>query len=920
MGKLNRAKTWLTGRNGIYADEDKVEEIKEQLTTINNDLKSVKDEIANAIDQLNACTGFTEYVSQGNLDRYSFDPVIEAGENAVQILQEQIQAKIDDITTYSNASLPKKAFATWTMVHAKVGEGLLSVGEDLLDSAVSVVGWASGVAGEDNKLQKACKNFVKKEWSHDAFNFYYKSSLAKASAFTEDSAIAGGLKIAGSTVGYLALAGATAGAGAAGAASWGAKAASLASKGTKGAKILSYGAKGLSTAGKVVGTTTRANTVLAAAAGLGSGTESGLRQGKSMNRSFGKGVVQGAIQGTVAYGFGKLGERAQKNAAVKEASGEVDDAAKKVLDAETDVDIKQTGYDEAVKTTKEAKDTFRHIDERGVELKKYGKQLDEIRDDFKKFSQETKKNHQSTWDDIVKKYEEHNVNVRAHNAEHAAAKTKLGNLETAEANAKAALQTATEGRNAAKGVLDAAEKNLSNVKNTKLSNFDGYFDPVTKAGQKFGTNAKETFKSGVSAVGQKATTVKAGVSSAAGTAKELGVKGTAKAVVGKAVTPIKSTVSAAKELGVKGTAKAIGGGAVAAGKAVVGGTVATGKAVVNNPGTTGAVLNATGREISNKLGNKRAEQQFKYDFDNAFNQSTNDTLPSGESKKPDIPDTPDYGPDGYRPGGYTPGSDGGNGGGSSSSSGGGTQKRKTTTPSSKKDNSKPTDPNKKADDVLTPDKDNSKPDQEIVTPPSQVDTEPQDEVITPITPDQPSDITPDTSIPVDRQTLHTTGGSYSESDGYSSTGESYNNDGGYTDNYNDASEAPVQTPEVAPYGDIENPIDGIIKKGDYTKIPKSDDPITTTSKSGGSSVIPIAAGLSAAAAAGIGAKAYMDRKRNNDVDEDFDSEEWDGDEDIDMKYDSGVEKQEYLDDNEDFGIEEPEKYGARSNQELADVQ
>lgn len=947
MGWTNRAKTWLTGRNGIYADPDKVSQINEQLETIKTDLEDVKGEISDAIAQLNACTGFTEYVSQGNLDTHSFDPVIDAGQDAVQVLVDQIQAKVDNITEYSEASLPKKAFATWAMMNAKIGEGVLSVAEDIGDGVVSVVGW---VAPKDSGLEKGCAKFVNKEWSHDAFNFYYNSSLAKASAFTEDSGIAAGFKIAGSTAGYLALGGAIGGA---------AKAGGLAAKGGKVAKA----------ANLLIGNTTRANTTIAAITGLGSGTESGLRQGKSMNAAFGKGVVQGTAQAAVAYGFGKYGEKLQKDAAIKNATAELDDAAKMSKVADKLDDVANKNYDDAMASAKKAEETFQNRQHYGDMLDKQGQQLAKDKEALLNLAKEDAKaaqlkgenfgssakyaNYKEAGQNIQKKINQQQIDIKYNNQQIDKAAEVFENSLDDLQNAKAAKEWTNSIKNSrAEKWLDA-ERQLDKVKNSKLSDFEGYYDPITKAGQKFGStsgklagaknaasnaglaakdsldaaiaakvgasdagikaakaaSSREVFKDSLGAVGQKAGAAKAGISSTVGAVKELGVKGTA-------VKVGSMTVNAAK---------AAPGAALGAIKAAPGTVKNVGIAASKNPGTTGAVLNAAGREISNT----KASQQFRKDFDSVFVEQENPTAPPSGTGEIDISDNtppPDYNPDGYDPGGYNPGGyDGGGGGGSSSSgggsssSGGGTQKRKTTTP--KKDNTNPTDPNKKSDDVLTPDKDKTKPDQEIVTPPSQVDTEPQDEVITPITPEQPSEITPDQSIPVDRQTLHTTGGSYSESDGYSSTGGSYTSDGGYTDNYTDNSEAPVQTPEVAPgTGDIDTPIDGIIKKGDYTKIPKSDDPITTTSKSGGSSVIPIAAGLSAAAAAGIGAKAYMDRKRNNDFDDDFESEEWDGDENIDMKYDSGIESQEYLDDNEDFGVEETQKYGARSSQELADLQ
>ena len=127
-------------------------------------------------------------------------------------------------------------------------------------------------------------------------------------------------------------------------------------------------------------------------------------------------------------------------------------------------------------------------------------------------------------------------------------------------------------------------------------------------------------------------------------------------------------------------------------------------------------------------------------------------------------------------------------------------------------------------------------------------------------------------------------------------------------------------------------IEDVIKGNKVTKVPTSPSPVTTTSSSSGSSaVIPIAAGLSAAAAAGIGAKAYMDRKHNNDNGEDnedeneFNTDEWSGDDSVDIQYDEDTANGEnYLDDDDDYSYKatsnNEEKYETRSSEELADLQ
>ena len=121
-------------------------------------------------------------------------------------------------------------------------------------------------------------------------------------------------------------------------------------------------------------------------------------------------------------------------------------------------------------------------------------------------------------------------------------------------------------------------------------------------------------------------------------------------------------------------------------------------------------------------------------------------------------------------------------------------------------------------------------------------------------------------------------------------------------------------------------LDDIIKGSKYQKIPTTNKPVQTNKKSGSSSVIPIAAGLTAAAAAGIGAKAYMDYKKNNatgedeydeeynDQYDDFETEEWQGDDDITVDNSSNEDNLIEFSNN-DYYQEEDSGYTARENLE-----
>ena len=165
---------------------------------------------------------------------------------------------------------------------------------------------------------------------------------------------------------------------------------------------------------------------------------------------------------------------------------------------------------------------------------------------------------------------------------------------------------------------------------------------------------------------------------------------------------------------------------------------------------------------------------------------------------------------------------------------------------------------------------------------------------------------------------------------------SYNDGGGYTyssggSSYGDySSEEPIDVATIATETDEENIMgDSSVGLGNLassitnTQSYKNQTikiPTTTGTVDEGSTnvAIPTAAALSAAAAAGIGAKAYVDYKENHKENEDeesyedgeenngFYTEEWNGSED-DMKIDYGNEEEATLDDDD-----EDYKYSANS--------
>ena len=144
---------------------------------------------------------------------------------------------------------------------------------------------------------------------------------------------------------------------------------------------------------------------------------------------------------------------------------------------------------------------------------------------------------------------------------------------------------------------------------------------------------------------------------------------------------------------------------------------------------------------------------------------------------------------------------------------------------------------------------------------------------------------------------------------------------------------PVQEPVVEePKPEVEKPIEEVVpKESKVTKIPTITPPNntkeTSSNSGGGSRIIPIAAGLGAAAAAGLGAKAYLDRKENTDngEDDEWDTEVDEGNKPIDINYDNKSEEGEsVLEDDDEYTTSDDEeiveRYDARANEELADLQ
>ena len=828
MAKIWEAE-WWTGRSkkqsDLYLKEENVKIVKEDLEYIKN--KVIQEERLNcqeALRALNQVKGM-EYVA--NIQEDSFNEIYDNIESAVEAIIQQVDAKVADIKAYDSASWLKKAGSTVAMTGAKFGEGILSVFESIGDGVVSVAGYIGGALG-NKSFQDGCANFIKKSWSHDVFNFYYNSDFAKASLYTEDSGIASIVKVAGQTASYLALGGFASGVGA----SWA----------TSGKGLLKA-------AGTFAKSTTRINTAIATVGGIGQGTETGLNNGLEYNEAFGKGVKQGLVQGATAYAFGKLGEKAQKNAAVKEAQGQVKQAEQELS---------------------KAQEAYKAAD----------------------------KNYQTVANDLAKP----NSNV----------------LPPSKADAKAMLDQALDTKVSAlkdgitaRESLEKATQNLTKVSEAKLSSFQGYTDSITQAGQKAGQQAA---KDGLVA------TVKSVPKNISTSVKNLGAKvdNPQSQLLGANSTPLDKVKSSAQTLYnnspsiVRKVENAAGNMIAAPAKTTA--EIAKGMtaAVAQQSSVAGKALVAgveafgIGTGVANNYANAQARMATDTGMNVSANiQDLNASVPSNVSTVYD--DKIDLGSNIKTPNNQVTNGNNGNGG---TNTGG---------------NGWSNNVNGGDEDIVLP---------EPTTPEEPVIPEEPTTPENPTTPEEPTTPeVPDKTItnpePTPTPPTNSDNSGSSGIDHGGNTGGGYNPGGSYNGgNANVWDQVPdsnvdVVEPEL-PDGElpIEEPTDTIDtepptdeSESVYT-IPTGLTGATTSTKSGkkNSSALPILGGLGAAAAVGVGAKIYMDNKKNNDngeddeaTDEEFNftdednllADEWKEDDNTSLNFNDIVN--EASEDNDDLG-------------------
>ena len=527
----------------------------------------------------------------------------------------------------------------------------------------------------------------------------------------------------------------------------------------------------------------------------------------------------------------------------------------------------------------------------------------------------------------------------------------------------------------------AAVKSGSASSDAKWSDFQGYSDSITQAGERFGVAERNMITSTGSLVGAEARNLTSGirglnpvekrlaedaVSAAKDTFKDSASTLLRENPISQGVTALKSTVSSATSIpgairsagssvvssvqseGVLATLKNGGSAAIQGARNVVSSAAFPGVAATLAGSTFNEYVSENGEAFRDSLATKELVDP---EHTTPFVKAESLVLDNNSSEDefvvdPPISDTPVASPSSYDNSGYGNSSEGnssiGNVGGyqyrvdaessdtSSSNPSGDNSPVLPTGNSNGEDTFQPLNPSNSNDSNSFHNTDGSQipsSGDDVISP---VDSTPSPSSNTGVSDsgDNSLGVTP---IPISSSTPSGDSSSHSVTFVDGTPGE-YHSGGGY-----DGSSLTTDSLVLENADDLElldeleesaTSLDDIISGGSYQKIPTSSIPVST--KKNGSSVIPIAAGLSAAAAAGIGAKAYMDYKKNNEMNEeeefdeeysdeyqedDLDVHEWNDDSVDDSDSDNSGNSENF-----DEYLEEEPSYSARNNNELLEIE
>lgn len=338
-------------------DAEKVNSALDTLATAKKKLSSTASEFSSALSEIvTASKGYLD-VDTGTL------PAIPGEvESSIDELSTMISEKQTEIEEYNASPWYEKLFGSIGMGITKLGEGIATAGEQLVDGCATIVGWGAGawdiLAGTNS--QDGISDFIEKDHVGDFFADQYENGALKwindKSIFSHTSTAANVFKGVGVATGYVGVAFLTGGAGAA----------------MGGTSIAAGGTAAIGSLG--------VNATIAGLGGLGSGTQSGLQQGMSFGDASLEGAKQGVWQAGTVFAAGKL---TQKLASPKTSSSTelslLDDNANLVTKGTAKASSNTNKVTTATKgnsQTLKAGDTFKVGDDT-IEFVKMGKKGDQ---------------------------------------------------------------------------------------------------------------------------------------------------------------------------------------------------------------------------------------------------------------------------------------------------------------------------------------------------------------------------------------------------------------------------------------------------------------------------------------------------------------------------------------------------------------
>lgn len=284
-------------------DAEKVNSALDTLATAKKKLSSTASEFSSALSEIvTASKGYLD-VDTGTL------PAIPGEvESSINELSTMISEKQAEIEAYNASPWYEKLFGSIGMGITKLGEGIATAGEQLVDAGATITGWVGGIFSSD--FQDSCAEFIEKDHVGDFFADQYENGALKwindKSVFSHTSTAANVFKGVGVATGYVGVAFLTGGAGAA----------------MGGTSIAAGGTAAMGSLG--------VNATIAGLGGLGSGTQSGLQQGMSFGDASLNGAKQGALQAGTVFITGKAIDKISSSGVVGKVGGKVQKGVSKV--------------------------------------------------------------------------------------------------------------------------------------------------------------------------------------------------------------------------------------------------------------------------------------------------------------------------------------------------------------------------------------------------------------------------------------------------------------------------------------------------------------------------------------------------------------------------------------------------------------